>query len=41
MALIIAYGLACLLLYALTAGLFRTELVEVLAAYRSRVRWSR
>jgi hypothetical protein len=40
MALIIACGLACLSLYALTAGLFRTELVEVLDAYRSCARWS-
>ncbi len=38
MALIIAYGLACLSLYALTAMLFRSELIEVLDAYRSRPR---
>src|SRR5690348_3841621 len=38
--LIVGYGLACLSLYALTAWLFRTELVEVLDAYRSRARWS-
>lgn len=36
MALIVGYGLACLSLYALTAGLFRTELVDVLDAYRAR-----
>jgi hypothetical protein len=40
MSLIIAYGLACLSLYALTAGLFRKELVEMLEAYRSRARRS-
>ena len=35
MALIVTYGLACFSLYALTAWLFRTELVEVLDACRS------
>ena len=37
MASISAYGLACLSLYALAAGLFRTELLDVLDAFRSRV----
>jgi hypothetical protein len=40
MALIIAYGLAFLSLYALTAGLFCKELVDVLKACRSRARRS-
>ena len=35
MALIVTYGLACFSLDALTAWLFRTELVEVLDACRS------
>ena len=41
MALTVAYGLACLSLYALTVGLFRTELVDMLDAYLSHARWSR
>jgi hypothetical protein len=41
MALTVAYGLACLSLFALTVGLFRTELVDMLDAYLSHARWSR